>query len=814
MAEKVTSIRLQVVDGAKTKAELKAVGDEGDRALRRVADAGEPASKGLMALDAAAADVRGRIEGLAGGLGPVGAAMAALGPAGLVAAAGMAALTGGLAIGLREYAEAERLNLRLGAVLKATGYAAGLTGEDLDELADSIENSTMQTAEGVKAAAAILATFKSVAGDTFGQATRLAADMAAVFGGDMTSAATQLGKALEDPVEGISALRRVGVTFTQSQQDAIKALVETGQQAKAQGMILEALRDQVGGAAAGEAGGLSGSFKKASDQVGNFFENLVRVTGVSAGTKAALEAIAEGLARVNERSGAVIQRDEDLGRKTVENSRAILEVEERIARVRETPGGGQFLPQLQKRLDALKAEEAALRKVAAAESDRISAANEGPAKAARDAAAERFLTIQKDIGKQLEKNATTAERVADAEKLGAALRARLDAERDGGNISKIDYEREAARIEEATRRSVEAIRKPEAEAASRLRESVDKVIADLKGSVDLFENKRGDFIREAVQRLPQGATDADIEAVKRYAGALYDKQQAEKEAKKAADEHKKAMEDGRKTTEDNRTAAEEYAATVGDLREQLAKGAITQETFNRAVAKAGRELAVSQQKALEASRDFADGAARGFQTYADAATNAAKNAQTAIGNNLQTLEDHLTEFVSTGTTDWKAMVDSMIADWVRLVIRMSVTGPLASMFAGALGASVPIPTLHTGGVVGAGLGGSRSLPPEVFVPAPRYHGGGIAGLRPDERAAVLQTGERVLSRAETRAYDRGRQGGAVIYNIDARGADRAAIARLEQKLEGIRRNPGQFSAEVNRANERGTRPRTLTWDDR
>jgi hypothetical protein len=61
------------------------------------------------------------------------------------------------------------------------------------------------------------------------------------MGTDMKGAAIQVGKALQDPVHGISALRRVGVNFNESQVETIKKLVETGQAAKAQGLILAEL---------------------------------------------------------------------------------------------------------------------------------------------------------------------------------------------------------------------------------------------------------------------------------------------------------------------------------------------------------------------------------------------------------------------------------------------------------------------------------------------------------------------------------------------------------------------------------------------
>ncbi len=88
--------------------------------------------------------------------------------------------------------------------------------------------------------------------------------------------------------------------------------------------------------------------------------------------------------------------------------------------------------------------------------------------------------------------------------------------------------------------------------------------------------------------------------------------------------------------------------------------------------------------------------------------------------------------------------------------------------------------LHSGGIAGRdGYGHGRSVSPSVFAGAPRYHNGGIAGLKPDEVPAILQKGERIIPRSGTTSQS---SPVAVTYApvIDARGADAAAVARLEK----------------------------------
>lgn len=100
---------------------------------------------------------------------------------------------------------------------------------------------------------------------------------------------------------------------------------------------------------------------------------------------------------------------------------------------------------------------------------------------------------------------------------------------------------------------------------------------------------------------------------------------------------------------------------------------------------------------------------------------------------------------------------------------------------GLLGGKIIPGILHKGGVAGSsGYGHGRSFSPGVFAGAPRYHSGGIAGLKPDEVPAILQKGEVVLPKGAQSPT--GSTTFAPVYHIDARGADAAAVARLEAGL--------------------------------
>ncbi len=98
MADQSISIRLALTDGGKVKAELVDIGASGQKALERIRDAAQPASRGLQALDVAGTAVRGKMQEMAGSAGALGAGLTRLGPGGLAAAAGVGGIT--VALGL------------------------------------------------------------------------------------------------------------------------------------------------------------------------------------------------------------------------------------------------------------------------------------------------------------------------------------------------------------------------------------------------------------------------------------------------------------------------------------------------------------------------------------------------------------------------------------------------------------------------------------------------------------------------------------------------------------------------------------------
>ena len=182
--------------------------------------------------------------------------------AGVAAAAmiGAAVIAAGAAfIGLSLKAEkAVTAENRIRNIAENMGYLgdeADTVTKRLVEYAEATARATGIDANSIKATQAKLATFSELAatmdetGGAFDRATQAAIDMAAAGFGDAESNAVQLGKALQDPIKGITALNRSGVTFTEQQKEMIQAMVESGDTLGAQNLILQELEKQVGGSA-------------------------------------------------------------------------------------------------------------------------------------------------------------------------------------------------------------------------------------------------------------------------------------------------------------------------------------------------------------------------------------------------------------------------------------------------------------------------------------------------------------------------------------------------------------------------------------
>ncbi len=152
----------------------------------------------------------------------------------------------------------EAVTTQTNAVIRSTHGAAGLTADAIANLANkyedlnaTIDNKVIQSGEN------LLLTFTSIRKDAFEPTLQAALDMNQAMGGGeggLQNTIIQVGKALQDPIRGITALRRVGVNFSEQQMTQIKDLVKHNKLYEAQKLILAELTKEFGGsfAAAGK----------------------------------------------------------------------------------------------------------------------------------------------------------------------------------------------------------------------------------------------------------------------------------------------------------------------------------------------------------------------------------------------------------------------------------------------------------------------------------------------------------------------------------------------------------------------------------
>jgi hypothetical protein len=172
--------------------------------------------------------------------------------------AGVAAVGLGVSF-VKAAEESQKVTRQTSAVVKSMGNVAHISADQVADLSEQLALKTGVDDEVIQSGENVLLTFGNIrnevgrGNDIFTQATKTALDMSVALGSDLQGANIQLGKALNDPIKGITALQRVGVSFTQDQKDQIEQLVKHNDMLGAQKIILEELGKEFGGSAEAQA---------------------------------------------------------------------------------------------------------------------------------------------------------------------------------------------------------------------------------------------------------------------------------------------------------------------------------------------------------------------------------------------------------------------------------------------------------------------------------------------------------------------------------------------------------------------------------
>jgi hypothetical protein len=151
----------------------------------------------------------------------------------------------------------------------------------METLAESLMRKSGVDDEAIQSGQNLLLTFTKIRNETgkgndiFNQATKATLDLSVAMGKDLSSSAILVGKALNDPVKGASALSRAGVQLTKGQKEQIQAFVDSGRVLEAQKIILAELTTQFGGSAEAAGKTLPGQLNILKQTFSNLAGDLV-----------------------------------------------------------------------------------------------------------------------------------------------------------------------------------------------------------------------------------------------------------------------------------------------------------------------------------------------------------------------------------------------------------------------------------------------------------------------------------------------------------------------------------------------------------
>jgi len=169
--------------------------------------------------------------------------------------------------------DAKALSLTMSQVKQSVdvfGKSTGINAKQITNLASEYKKFSSISGNSIKSAEASLLKFGIVNKETLPEMTRLLLDTAVGMkqvgedGKISTAFAVKFGRSLQDPTKGLSLLARGGVAVTASQKDMIKALVKSGDTAKATAIVQGLLRDQFKGSAAAFGQTIGGQLRIAS----------------------------------------------------------------------------------------------------------------------------------------------------------------------------------------------------------------------------------------------------------------------------------------------------------------------------------------------------------------------------------------------------------------------------------------------------------------------------------------------------------------------------------------------------------------------
>lgn len=621
------SIRLAVRDKAACEKALKSIGKEGERALHKIEKSGKPASRSLKAVSAASGELRGKAEGLNARLGGVGSALSSIGPSGVAAGAALGAVTLAMAAASRAAVRAADSM----AELRGAAQIAGIDVESYQEL---------------------------------------------------EYAATRVGVGQDALTDGLKEMQLRAQEFAQrGAGPAVEAFQELGY---SQEELAEKLKDAP--ALFNELIGKIGQLDKSAQLIsldeifgGTGGEQLVKIVNAGTGAMAQMMSEARSL-------GVVI--DQDIVKKGADASRQLKALQLVIDR----------------NVDQAMIDLAPL--VVGVANAFASAAQSvrSLVDSFRELDGQSSRSLESILSKNEEEISRLTGRIESERENQRLSGLPISTQMIGNEIEQlkqarqqlIDQNNEISGELERRKSSRETPTLPSSGTSPRdTGDEIEKRKRYLDGLNRAFlsaTNRRVDLINwekdEQLKALDAMKLSADEKAKAREqieATAAAKIAAAQEKVNKASGSGNSLMSEGQRITEQMQTASESYAQTLERLNQLLQAGAIDQKTYARAVADAAKTFAAAEQEKLTASQSAEAGIKRGLDGYAEDAGKLGDQLEGAVGGAFKSIEDVIVQATTTGELEVEDMLKSIAADFARIIIRQSITGPLASLLSGALG---------------------------------------------------------------------------------------------------------------------------------
>lgn len=661
--------------------------------------------------------------------------------------------------------QAEQEQAQLAAVLRSTGEAAGFSQQRLNEMAEALARTSTYSAGAITNAQTRLLSYTGVVGEVFPEAMQATIDMAARMGMSLEQSAETIGRALDIPSQGLTALTRQGFRFTEEQKKVVEQLERTGKTAEAQRIVLDALESSYGGAAAAARdtfGGAVASLRKALEEVttgkdGSFteardavlsltttlesdetkrsFEMLISLVArtvealVSAGNEFLNfgRFVGDGLARLVNGSDDPIERIDE---RVSELQKNIMSLENTLSGPRRggLPLSAEEIANINEQLAISRRE---LRGLEGMRSDFVRQRNNTASGAASNPMTpDRPVRSPGPTGpsQQELRQLNAARLAADLAEYQRQLRAyvgafsnaekQVEAIRSAGLLSDQEYfEAKTALVRLNEEAQVRALQQ---EAARLQRQKAT--------GADLIKQQTRIADIEAEIRSVRAGAASEVELLNiQQANRVRDLARAYEEARNAAKDYLDTIarqnqreldgigqgalqreRDARRNQRDD-----QFQERRNALDRQLRANEITREQYEiyLQIEREAHQKALAEDdrywsEKLNKQQDWSLGAMEALQNYYDESMNVAAQVERAFTNAFQGMEDALVKFITTGKLDFKSLADSIIADITRIIIKQQLLGPL-SQFLGLGGGGGLFGgffgSLFSGGGGGAGI---------------------------------------------------------------------------------------------------------------